>query len=125
MTIKLCNIASKSEIEFTPELVEIIDTPDSLCSGGLTGAGAKITGAVGDVFAKLTFDEQFQDKRQQQKTRPPKLGSKFGGFAKVHTHTHTHNYILVASTLQRYHKYIHNNYIHRYILISYKRYKSV
>ena len=54
-----------------------------LCSGGLTGAGAKITGAVGDVFAKLTFDEKFQDKRQQQKTKPPKLGSKFGGFAKV------------------------------------------
>ena len=51
--------------------------------GGLTGAGAKITGAVGDVFAKLTFDEQFQDKRQQQKTKPPRLGSKFGGFAKV------------------------------------------
>lgn len=57
----------------------------SVWSGGLTGAGAKITGAVGDVFAKLTFDEQFQDKRQQQKTRPPKLGSKFGGFAKVRT----------------------------------------
>ena len=57
----------------------------SLCTGGLTGAGAKITGAVGDVFAKLTFDENFQDKRQQQKTRQSKLGSKFGGFAKVHT----------------------------------------
>ena len=54
-----------------------------VCVGGLTGAGAKITGAVGDVFAKLTFDEQFQEKRQQKKTRPPKLGSKFGGFAKV------------------------------------------
>ena len=51
--------------------------------GGITGAGAKITGAVGDVFAKLTFDEQFQDKRQQQKTKPPRLGSKLGGFAKV------------------------------------------
>ncbi|CAI8053010.1 Vacuolar protein sorting-associated protein 13A (Fragment) [Geodia barretti] len=50
--------------------------------GGITGAGAKITGAVGDVFAKLTFDEQFQDKRQQRKTKPPRLGSKFGGFAK-------------------------------------------
>ena len=88
LTIIPCSIASKSEIEFTPELEEIIDTPHSLHPGGLTGAGAKITGAVGDVFAKLTFDEQFQDKRQQQKTRPPKLGSKLGGFAKVHTHTY-------------------------------------
>lgn len=52
-------------------------------AGGITGAGAKITGAVGDVFAKLTFDEQFQDKRQQQKTKPPRMGSKLGGFAKV------------------------------------------
>ena len=51
--------------------------------GGITGAGARITGTVGDVFAKLTFDEEFIDKRQQQKTRPPRLGSKLGGFAKV------------------------------------------
>lgn len=51
--------------------------------GGLTGAGARITGTVGDVFAKLTFDEEFIDKRQQQKTRPPKLGQKLGGFARV------------------------------------------
>ena len=52
-------------------------------SGGLAGAGAKMTGAVGDVFAKLTFDEEFIDRRQQQKAAPPKLGAKFGGFAKV------------------------------------------
>ena len=51
--------------------------------GGLTGAGARITGTVADVFAKLTFDEEFIDKRQQQKTRPPKLGQKLGGFARV------------------------------------------
>ena len=51
--------------------------------GGITGAGARITGTVGDVFAKLSFDEEFIDKRQQQKTRPPKLGQKLGGFAKV------------------------------------------
>ena len=38
---------------------------------------------MGDVFAKLTFDEEFIDKRQQQKTRPPKLGQKLGGFARV------------------------------------------
>ena len=54
-----------------------------LFSGGLTGAGARITGAFGDVFAKLTFDEEFIDKRQQEKTKPAKLGSKLGGFAKV------------------------------------------
>ena len=52
-------------------------------SGGIAGAGAKVTGAVGDVFAKLTFDEEFIDRRQQQKAAPPKLGAKFGGFAKV------------------------------------------
>ena len=52
-------------------------------TGGITGAGARITGTVGDVFAKLTFDEEFIDKRQQQKTRPPRLGQKLGGFAKV------------------------------------------
>ena len=52
-------------------------------SGGIAGAGAKVTGAVGDVFAKLTFDEDFIDRRQQQKAAPPKLGSKLGGFAKV------------------------------------------
>ena len=52
-------------------------------SGGIAGAGAKVTGAVGDVFAKLTFDEQFIDRRQQQKAAPPKLGLKLGGFAKV------------------------------------------
>ncbi len=51
--------------------------------GGVTGAGAKITGAVGDVFAKLSFDDKFMDKRQQEKTRPPRLGMKLGGFAKV------------------------------------------
>ena len=42
-----------------------------------------MTGAVGDVFAKLTFDEEFINRRQQQRAAPPKLGSKFGGFAKV------------------------------------------
>ena len=52
-------------------------------SGGIAGAGAKVTGAVGDVFAKLTFDEEFIDRRQQQKAAPPKLGSKLGGFTKV------------------------------------------
>ena len=51
--------------------------------GGLTGAGAKITGAVGDVFAKLTFDDNFIDKRQQDKTKSTKLGHKLGGFAMV------------------------------------------
>ena len=40
-------------------------------------------GAVGDVFTKLTFDKEFIDHRQHQKSAPPKLGSKLGGFAKV------------------------------------------
>ncbi len=65
----------------------ILQTGDSLLTtshaGGITGASARITGAVGDVFAKLTFDENFINKRQQQKAKPPKLGSKLGGFAKV------------------------------------------
>ena len=42
-----------------------------------------MTGAVGNVFTKLTFDEEFIDRCQQQKVAPPKLGSKLGGFAKV------------------------------------------
>ena len=54
-----------------------------LCPGGLTGAGARITGAFGDVFAKLSFDEEFIDQRQQAKTKPPKMGWKLGNFAKV------------------------------------------
>lgn len=37
------------------------------------------------MFAKLTFDDEFIDKRQVEKARPPKLGSKLGGFAKVGT----------------------------------------
>lgn len=53
------------------------------CAGGLTGAGARITGAFGDVFAKLTFDEEFIEQRQQTKAKPPKMGWKLGGFAKV------------------------------------------
>ena len=44
-------------------------------SGGIAGAGANVMGAVGGVFAKLTFDEEFIDRRQQQKAAPPKLGS--------------------------------------------------
>ena len=52
-------------------------------SGGIAGAGAKVMGAVGNVFAKLTFDKEFIDHRQHQKSAPPKLGSKLGGFAKV------------------------------------------
>lgn len=51
--------------------------------GGLTGAGARITGAFGDVFAKLTFDDDFIEQRQQTKVKPPKIGWKLGNFAKV------------------------------------------
>ncbi len=51
--------------------------------GGLTGAGARITGTVGDVFAKLSFDTNFIDKRQQDKVKSSGIGSKFGGFFKV------------------------------------------
>ena len=51
--------------------------------GGLTGAGARITGAFGDIFAKLSFDDDFIDQRQQQKVKPSKFSSKVGGFFKV------------------------------------------
>ncbi|XP_064395949.1 intermembrane lipid transfer protein VPS13A-like isoform X2 [Halichondria panicea] len=50
--------------------------------GGITGASSRITGSVGDVLSKLTFDAEFINKRQQQKAKPPKIGSKLGGFAK-------------------------------------------
>ena len=49
------------------------------------GAGAKITGAFGDVFAKLTFDTEFIDKRQVERSKAPRMGRKLGGFAKVST----------------------------------------
>lgn len=55
----------------------------SFPQGGLTGAGARITGAFGDVFAKLTFDDEFIEQRQQTKAKPPKMGWKLGNFAKV------------------------------------------
>ena len=72
-----------------------------LTIGGITGAGARITGTVGDVFAKLTFDEEFIDKRQQQKSRPPRLGSRLGGFAKVgcHSTTYTGTNLVLQVTL--------------------------
>ena len=35
-------------------------------TGGIAGVGAKVTGVVGDVFAKLTFDEEFKEQRKRQ-----------------------------------------------------------
>lgn len=54
-----------------------------IITGGLTGAGARITGTVGDVFAKLSFDSDFMDRRQQEKVKGPGIGSTVGGFFKV------------------------------------------
>ena len=53
------------------------------CSGGLTGAGARITGAFGDVFAKLSFDDSFINRRQQEKVKSTKFTPKVGEFFKV------------------------------------------
>lgn len=62
----------------------IILCPIYIYIGGLTGAGARITGTFGDVFAKLTFDDDFIDRRQQEKTKTSsKLGLKAFGFLKV------------------------------------------
>lgn len=55
----------------------------TLILGGVTGAGARITGAFGDVVAKLSFDEQFLVRREQEKVKSTKFGSKLGGFLKV------------------------------------------
>ena len=52
-------------------------------TGGVTGAGARITGVVGDVVAKLTFDEDFIDRRQQERVKSNTLGYTVGGFVKV------------------------------------------
>ena len=52
-------------------------------TGGVTGAGARITGVFGDVFAKLTFDDDFIDRRQQERVKSNKLGYTVGGFVKV------------------------------------------
>ena len=57
-------------------------------TGGLTGAGARITGAFGDVFAKLSFDDEFIDRRQQDKVKSNKLGSKAFGFLRVSVPTY-------------------------------------
>ena len=66
-----------------------------LSSGGLTGAGARITGAFGDIFAKLSFDDDFIDQRQQQKVKSSKLSSKVGGFFKVRYGRGVSSYLII------------------------------
>ncbi len=39
-----------------------------LCIGGIAGVGARVTGVFGDVVAKLTFDEEFMERRKRQNT---------------------------------------------------------
>ncbi len=63
------------------------------------------------MFAKLTFDEEFIDQRQQTKAKPPKMGWKLGGFAKVIVVTQS--YITNKELHQSYitNKELHQSYI--------------
>lgn len=55
-------------------------------SGGLSGAVGKFTGALGDLTAKLTGDDEYQEQRR----RTTKLGENLEGAAKVsHSFYHT------------------------------------
>ena len=49
-------------------------------AGGIAGVGAKLTGALGDALAKLTFDKEFQGQRRQGDTS---IGQGIGGLGKV------------------------------------------
>ena len=50
-----------------------------LLTGGIAGVGAKVTGALGDAVAKLTFDKEFQGQRRQGET----IGQGIGGLGRV------------------------------------------
>lgn len=57
-----------------------------MVSGGLSGAVGKFTGALGDLTAKLTGDDEYQEQRR----RTTKLGENLEGAAKVsHSFYHT------------------------------------
>ena len=51
--------------------------------GGLSGVVGKMTGVLGDTFAKLTFDEEFQDKRSRGGSS---VGQGLEGVVKVSAH---------------------------------------
>jgi vacuolar protein sorting-associated protein 13A/C len=51
--------------------------------GGVAGAGAKVTGSLGNVVAKLTFDKDHQESRiQEKKKQDSSMFHRFGGLAK-------------------------------------------
>ena len=52
--------------------------------GGVAGAGAKVTGSLGNVVAKLTFDKDHQESRiQEKKKQDSSFLHRFGGLGKV------------------------------------------
>ena len=52
--------------------------------GGVAGAGAKVTGSLGNVVAKLTFDKDHQESRIQDKGKQDSsILHRFGGLGKV------------------------------------------
>ena len=52
--------------------------------GGVAGAGAKVTGSLGNVVAKLTFDKDHQESRiQEKKKQDSSILHRFGGLGKV------------------------------------------
>ena len=53
-------------------------------AGGVAGAGAKVTGSLGNVVAKLTFDKDHQESRiQEKKKQDSSFLHRFGGLGKV------------------------------------------
>lgn len=51
-----------------------------VCAGGIAGVGARFTGVVGDVVAKLTFDDEFMEQRKRQQSS---LGQGLDSLTKV------------------------------------------
>lgn len=69
--------------------------------GGVAGAGAKVTGTLGNVVAKLTFDKDHQESRIQDKGKQDSsILHRFGGLGKVFacTHAQVHDYTDTAAS---------------------------
>ena len=60
-----------------------------VCVGGAAGMVSRITGSVGKGLAAMTMDKEYQQKRREERNRPPKdfgesLAKGGKGFLKVH-----------------------------------------
>lgn len=53
------------------------------------------------MFAKLTFDDEFIDRRQLEKAKSTKLGSKAFGFLKVSPHNNMFEFFILHIRVDR------------------------